>query len=211
MNTARGPLRNCSITLLGSVGGHPAARVRDWVANLGGVCGPQITPATTHLVVPPEDWRNSTQLVLDAQVLIENRRSIKIVSTEWLEDSLLNSTKKKEGPYILKRCHKSSNAGLNQSSIYSGPRSHSGLLAEVFHESTDKYADPGEIKKLEKKIEEERRIRRELEEEEKREKEAEKTRKRQQQAELFAKGSKKARNEIFSGKATCHFAGKIFY
>lgn len=74
------------------------------------------------------------------------------------------------------------------------PRSHKGMMAQVFEESTNQYVNAKEAAAIKKKQENERRIAEELAEEERKEKEAKKA------AAAFKKGAKKCRNEIFSGE-----------
>ena len=74
------------------------------------------------------------------------------------------------------------------------PKSHKGMMAQVFEESTNQYVNAKEAAAIKKKQENERRIAEELAEEERKEKEAKKA------AAAFKKGAKKCRNEIFSGE-----------
>lgn len=79
--------------------------------------------------------------------------------------------------------------------VVDGPKSHKGLMAQVFQESTDKYVNQAEAAAIKRKQEYERRIADQLAEEERKEKEEKK-----KAAAAFKKGAKKCRNEIFSGE-----------
>ena len=113
-----------------------------------------------------------------------------------------NKTKKKEGPYLWEKLdaslHKRDAAQkrAEKANKPKEPKSHVGMLKEVFDESTEKFVSEKERKRVDRQIEEEVRARKAIEEEEKMERHAE----RRKKAELFGRGAKKARNEIFTGE-----------
>ena len=183
--------------------------VTGWISGHGGSSQSQIDNRTTHVMASEKAWRRKDPLVAKALELNRDEgRDIKIVSFDWLEDSVNNKTKKKEGPYLWEKLDASlqkRDAAQKRADKANEPKeqkSHVGMLKEVFDESTEKFVSDKERKRVDRQIEEEVRARKAIEEEEKKERAEE----RKKKAEVFGRGAKKARNEIFTGEyfATCH-------
>jgi hypothetical protein len=197
----RGALNKCSIAIIGKHPEHPLEDIRRWVVRAEGKLSNKINEDTTHLVVDEKNWKEQSRTVRAALNLRAQGCDIKIITFEWLEDSLRTATRKKEGQYLWERGTKpkptaGKKAAKNTSNRKSGePRTHAGLIVEVFQEYTDPFIDRREVEEVERRIAEEKRIREQIEKEE-RKVDDEKAK----QAMLFSKAARKARNEIFSGK-----------
>ena len=78
--------------------GDKNEKIRKWVERHGGRVERDITPEVTHLVTSVKAWENGHKVVKRAQ----KQRSVKIVTFDWLEDSLLShsATPKKAEPYL---------------------------------------------------------------------------------------------------------------
>ena len=193
----------CYITPVGTYKDWTPSILYKWISNAGGHLESKITDQTTHLVVHDKAWKNMAEMVKKGlQLNKEEGRDIKIVSYDWLEDSICNKTRKKEGPYRwekLDRARLEREDRKGKGKAVEGPKGHVGLMAEVFQESTEMFVDEKDRRRMERLAEEQRRVRREMEAEEKREREEARKEERRKQAKLFGKGAKKARNEIFSG------------
>ena len=195
-------LQKCNIAVTGQYREYPYAKVSGWISNLGGNASTSVNKATTHLVATEKAWKRQDANVQKALRLIkEEDIDIKIVSFDWLEDSVYNKSKKREGPYLWQKLDASSakkDAAKKREERANQPRrDHVGMMAEVFQESTEGFVDPKEARKVQKEIEEERRVKKHMDEEEKKEKKEEERRKK---AALFGHGAKKARNDIFTGQ-----------
>lgn len=83
--------------------GDTTEKIRKWVKYHGGRVEKDITPEVTHLVASVKAWKNGHKIVKQAQ----KRRSIKIVTLDWLEDSLLShsASPKKVEPYLWSTIH----------------------------------------------------------------------------------------------------------
>ena len=191
-------MNKCYIATAGSY--KDQEKVGGWVRNLGGHLESRITEDTTHVVVSEKGWKNQVAFVKEALDLNEDEdRDVKIVSYDWLEDSANERTKKREDPFLWERLDKASLERWKKARREEGrddggeeKMSHVGMIAEVFHESTDKFLDEKEKGRIDKKIKEDRKIRAEMEAEEKAEK--------RKLANTFQKGAKKARSELISRK-----------
>lgn len=175
------------------------------IAAAGGSYESHVTDRTTHVVASEKAWKRKDANVAKALDLNANGgRDIKIVSFDWLEDTATNKSRKKEGPYLWEKLDASlqkRDAAHRREEKAKEPKSHVGMLKEVFDESTEKYVDERTRKKLDKQLELQKRAEQEVDEEEaKRER-----REAKKKAEAFGKGAKKARNELFTGKSATHF------
>ena len=183
-------------------------------ANGGHYTGTTVTSKTTHVVATPKAWKGQTGAV--KQALEQNRdthRDIKIVSFDWLDDTWRNEKKNNATfPYEWTKLDPKSNtiskgedepgntqkkASGKASKEKGEPKSHAGMVAEAFYESTDQFVDEKTKKDMERKIDQQRRVQKTIEEEERAAKKAEEAKKA---AASFQKGAKKARNDTFSGE-----------
>ena len=197
-------LIKCNIAIAGQYREYPYAKVSGWITNLGGNPSTSVNEKTTHVVASEKAWKRQDASVTKALKLIqEDEVDIKIVSYDWLEDSVNNKSKKREGPYLWQKLDglsaKKDAARKREQKAKEPRKGHVGMMADVFQESTEKFVDPKEARKVEQQIEEERRVKKHLEEEEKKEKKEEERRKK---AALFGHGAKRARNDLFTGE--CH-------
>lgn len=196
-------LLKCNIAIAGQYREYGYDKVSGWIHNLGGSATRTVTKATTHIVATEKAWKRKDAAVATAQQLNEQGGvEIKIVSFDWLEDSVNNKTKKREGPYLWTKLDgtvaKQEAARARQEKAKKA-KSHVGMMAEVLQEGTEQYVDPRQEKATRKQIEREERARKQLEEEGKAEKREEEIKKK---AEAFKHGAKKARNDIFTGTSS---------
>jgi hypothetical protein len=194
-------LLKCNITIAGQYREYGYSKLNGWISNLGGNTSTSVTTSTTHLVATEKAWRRKDAAVKNALRLNkEGEADIKIVSFDWLEDSVNNKTKKREGPYlweIFDATLTKRDAAKACEQKTKRRKDHVGMMAEVFEESTKDYVDPKEAREFERHIEKEKRVQAAMKDEKKR---LEKEQKRLKHAERFKRGVKKARNEIFSGE-----------
>lgn len=204
----------CYITNVGYYQEWTPNNISTRVNSNGGHYQQKISNETTHLVVTPKAWKAQGTVVKHALELNrDSGRDIKIVSFDWLDDSWNNENRKNETPYQWEKLDPKSKdpkgndepkkvqkANGKQTKEVEGPKSYVGMMAEVFQESTDKFVDATEKKRIEKQIESARRVRAEMEKEEREEREL-KDKEKEKTAATFQKGAKKARNDIFSGRS----------
>ncbi|OCL09245.1 hypothetical protein AOQ84DRAFT_388320 [Glonium stellatum] len=98
----KNPLSKYTIVATGDFGSHSYGDMKRWVENNGGTWATSVTARTTHLICSKEHWKKKAPLVKAAQ----RDPDIKIVTFDWLEDSLLKSTHKREKPYMWKTIEK---------------------------------------------------------------------------------------------------------
>ncbi|KAJ5975730.1 hypothetical protein N7481_009437 [Penicillium waksmanii] len=86
-------IRLCSVGKL-----QDADKIPQWVRANGGDYTKSIDSRTTHLVTTKEAYKQNVEAVKEAKSL----KNVKIVSFDWLEDSLLSKTRRplKETPYL---------------------------------------------------------------------------------------------------------------
>ncbi|CAL5871706.1 uncharacterized protein PFLUO_LOCUS5959 [Penicillium psychrofluorescens] len=74
-------------------------KIPQWVRNNGGQYSKEMHTGVTHLITTKETFLKDTPAVLEAKDL----KRVKIVSFDWLEDSLLSKSKRprNEAPYLL--------------------------------------------------------------------------------------------------------------
>ncbi|KAI3230120.1 hypothetical protein DTO012A9_8456 [Penicillium roqueforti] len=82
-------------------------KIPQWIRANGGQFSRDVNPRVTHLIATKEAFKSHAVPVETAQ----NIGTVKIVSYDWLEDSLLSDTRrpKPEGPYLLKNLMKPEN------------------------------------------------------------------------------------------------------
>ncbi|KAF7502874.1 hypothetical protein GJ744_004969 [Endocarpon pusillum] len=64
-------------------------KIRLWVINNGGTFSTELNDAVTHLVCSKKAWKSYPDIVRDAR-----RQHVKVISLDWLEDSLLSSSRR---------------------------------------------------------------------------------------------------------------------
>ena len=206
-------LAKCAIVISGSYKDVPAPKVSGWATNLGARVHSSVNASTTHVVASKKAWERKDAAVQTAlKYNQDGAADIYIVSFDWLEDSVNNRSKKKEGPYLwekLDAAHNKAAKKAEKAEAVKGAKSGPGMMHEVLQGGTEGYVDERDRKKVERQIEEERRVKKQMEEEEKREKEEAKAREKRKKAEVYAKGAKKARNEIFTGDSSFLFRANV--
>lgn len=199
-------LAGCTISLFGrnpAWKGDQHNKVAGWLNNLSGKLNTSFGPNTTHLIVSKKRWDEDPKPAVLQKALDEmaRGRDLKIVTFEWLEDTLNAQSRKREGPYEFVRMEEAAakvsakNKKAAEKEEKRAAKSVPGILSEVFHESTAKFVDPIEKEKLDRKLEREKEERRARDMEAK----EEKVRRRKEQAKIFARGANKARSHLMSG------------
>ncbi|KAJ5771319.1 uncharacterized protein N7511_003370 [Penicillium nucicola] len=86
-------------SMTGKFEGEIGEKIPQWIRANGGDFSRDINPRVTHLITTEEAFRENVEPVDNA-----NKIGIKIVTYDWLDDSLLSLTRrpKGEGPYLLK-------------------------------------------------------------------------------------------------------------
>ncbi|KAF2452971.1 hypothetical protein BDY21DRAFT_375163 [Lineolata rhizophorae] len=96
----KNPLSPFTIAISGDFGeARSHENVKRWIENNGGKYATAITKDTTHLICTREHYKRKVTMVKQA----EQHKHIKIVTFDWLEDSLLSCTRKREGRYLLQK------------------------------------------------------------------------------------------------------------
>lgn len=195
-------LRKCSIAVAGNVvltSNGSWDDMKRWITNAGGRLTRIIESDTTHLVVDEKLWKAQADIVGKALATKYAQLPIKIVSADWLSQSLFQQTKKKEGAYLWEKLDKASlpskkKAKQAQKEIKER-RPPGGILGAALKQHTDETL--GKIRTAKQSNDEKDR--------EAEEKRSERERKRKLSREdakaIFQLGTKKARNEIFSGES----------
>lgn len=211
-------LNGCYITTLGSYQNWQPSEIARWIKNQGGRFEARVSESTTHLIVSEKEWKSQSKPI--PQVLQQNGatdRKIKIVSFDWLHESLHHKTKRSEAPFrwekidpkSMKKTKHSMNVHEDEpvkeySPVVRGPKNHTGMMAEVFHGSTDHFVPEQEKRRIDKEIELQKAAQEQIEREDREAKELAAKEEAKKAAEVFKKGAKKARNEIFSGAPSNH-------
>lgn len=178
-------------------------KLSGWLSHLSGRLT-SFSEQTTHLVVSKKRWtENPKPPVVETALQAKSQgRDIKIVTFDWLEDCLNSQSRKREVPYEWE-VRDAQDAKRNGKAPK--PKSAPGIMAEMFHESTEGFVDPEEKRKLEKQLEKEREIRKAKEQEER----EEIIRQRKEKNKLFARGAKKAKDQLMTGELCCAFWPRI--
>lgn len=205
-------LKKCHIVAVAPLKeGWDARQVKAWVENAGGriTFQPKVNEQTTHVVVGEKKWRQQDDFVLNVlEYKKETGQHIDVVDYAWLDESLIKKTKKRESSHSWEKNDKiimeaRRRADKEQAKLEKArnPRTTSGLMKEVFTDSTDAYVDEKEKRRVERRMIEEEKLRKEAEEEKK--KEAERIREQmrvKEVAAVFRRTVQKSRNELLSGE-----------
>ncbi|KAF2102650.1 hypothetical protein NA57DRAFT_71639 [Rhizodiscina lignyota] len=98
-------LKNYIIAATGDFGqARSHDNLRRWVEANGGKWASTVTKLVTHLIVSKDHWKRQVAAVRAALRI----KQCKIVCYDWLEDSLQNKGRKREGPYLWKNKEKES-------------------------------------------------------------------------------------------------------
>ncbi|KAI7568127.1 hypothetical protein KC316_g12356, partial [Hortaea werneckii] len=174
---------------------------------------------TTHIVCSETTWRNKPVIVQAALAANEKaetsgsgRKPVKIVSPDWLQDTLLGAHKpSSDGAYswlklaklqeaqearverIVERAERELEKGSSGKGRGGGGRQQQSMMAEVLQDATDPYLGEDDRAELERQAQMERKeeMRRKVQEGIAKEREKE-------QAAIARKAAKKARNAVFS-------------
>lgn len=186
-------------------------KVKEWVDHAGGkiTFQPEVDEQTTHIVIGEKKWRQQDGFVMS--VLDHKQQTgqqIDIVNYDWLEKSLEKRSKKREGPYCWEKMDKNMMRARHRSEKEqakldkaNNPRTTSGLMKEVFTDSTDAFVDEKEKRRMERRMIEEEKLRKEAEDEKKQAYQRQRDQMRVKEvAAVFRRGVQKSRNELLSGK-----------
>ncbi|KAI9843227.1 MAG: hypothetical protein M1838_002723 [Thelocarpon superellum] len=100
----KNPLRNLQIGLTGDFGAPRShENMRRWIENNGGTFTDTVDKHTTHLISSWEAYKSKAPAVRKA---VKLGGSLRIVSFDWLEDSLLRGACKRERQYLLSTLEK---------------------------------------------------------------------------------------------------------
>ncbi|OJJ49922.1 hypothetical protein ASPZODRAFT_22632 [Penicilliopsis zonata CBS 506.65] len=93
------PFSQITASSVGSFGDN-GDKIPQWIRANGGFYSRDISEGTTHLIATKEAFKRNVEAVQQAK-----QHKVKIVSYEWLEDSLLSKSRrpKREGPYLLEK------------------------------------------------------------------------------------------------------------
>lgn len=112
------PLKRFAIAITGDFGEtRTHDKMRQWIEANGGTFAPKISAEVTHLVCSKEHYKKSVTMGTYAywfRKLITHTcalpvqqaraiKSLKVVTFDWLEDSLMKGSRKWEKPYLLSR------------------------------------------------------------------------------------------------------------
>ncbi|MCJ1432784.1 hypothetical protein MMC27_002141 [Xylographa pallens] len=89
--------KKCIIALTGGFD-KPFATIKKWIELQGGQCALKIGPNVTHLVCSEDHFKKGVAMVQQARKL----KKCKIVTWDWLEDSLLAKRPLRTGEFLLK-------------------------------------------------------------------------------------------------------------
>lgn len=169
---------------------YPLDKVPTYIQNLGGVFTAKFTDKTTHLVVSEKVWKAQSGVIDDARAAIEAGRKIRVLRPEWLFNTLLTGKKHKESQYQWVMAGKDGSQMSIGGEGVKMASSSSGLMEEVFRESTDMHLGAKERRQVEKQFEADQAIALEqLKEKDKAKKEAQIERREQEKA-LLGKSKK---------------------
>ncbi|KAM0805679.1 hypothetical protein BDR22DRAFT_968894 [Usnea florida] len=93
------PLKRLTIAVTGDFGEQRSVeQMRRWIHVNGGTFAYDVSAEVTHLVCSKEHFKKSVTMVQKARQL----RTVKIVSWDWLEDTLMKEHPMKESEYLLR-------------------------------------------------------------------------------------------------------------
>ncbi|KXG49135.1 uncharacterized protein PGRI_030050 [Penicillium griseofulvum] len=100
----RKPFQRIHASIVGKFEDGVGEKIPQWIRANGGQFSRDVNPRVTHLIATKEAFKSNAVPVQTAK----KNSTIKIVSYDWLEDSLLSATRrpKPEGPYLLKNLMK---------------------------------------------------------------------------------------------------------
>ncbi|KAM5437298.1 hypothetical protein McanMca71_001091 [Microsporum canis] len=89
--------KNVTLSVIGEFG-PKADKFKQWVEANGGKFSKEVNDQVTHLLSTKEAFKRANTVVRAAKRI----KGLKIVSSDWLEDSLLSKSRrpKREGPYL---------------------------------------------------------------------------------------------------------------
>ncbi|KAE9962379.1 hypothetical protein BLS_000416 [Venturia inaequalis] len=97
----KNPFNGFTIASTGDFGKQRTAEaIKRWVENNGGRYVTKVDENVTHLVCSAECWKSQSAMVQAAK---RYPKKIKIVTYDWLEDSLMSQARKREGEYLIKK------------------------------------------------------------------------------------------------------------
>ncbi|KAF2721914.1 hypothetical protein K431DRAFT_312109 [Polychaeton citri CBS 116435] len=187
-------------------------KLKGWIKHAAGKHQQKLTDKATHLVVSREAWEKRLDIVQRAlqtnQYNQEDGRSqrIKIVSWDWLDDSLVKKVRRPEGPYDFEKMerrqqHESWNtekAAGRQQNLVDGPNNVAGLMREVFRKETERPFTEQERMTMEEEDKASMRERLRIQKEQKTEVELLRRQFREEHHSVFLKGVKRARDELMT-------------
>ncbi|KAJ5493839.1 hypothetical protein N7463_009926 [Penicillium fimorum] len=96
----RKPFQRIHASIAGKFEDGVGEKIPQWIRANGGQFSRDVNSRVTHLIATKEAFKNNAVSVETAKKI----STVKIVSYDWLEDSLLSATRrpKPEGPYLLK-------------------------------------------------------------------------------------------------------------
>ncbi|CAG8908125.1 unnamed protein product [Penicillium egyptiacum] len=98
------PFQSIRASIVGKFQDGIGEKIPQWIRANGGQFSREVSPRVTHLIATKEAFKTHAAPVESAKKI----GTVKIVSYDWLEDSLLSTTRrpKPEGPYLLKNLMK---------------------------------------------------------------------------------------------------------
>ncbi|KAL6715479.1 hypothetical protein ACLMJK_006440 [Lecanora helva] len=94
----KNPFKNLSIAITGDFGEKRGPeKMKEWIQVNGGKFAPEISSNVTHLICSKRHYKENVTMVQQARRL----RSVKIVSFDWLEDSLMSRMRRNEREYLM--------------------------------------------------------------------------------------------------------------
>ncbi|KAJ5158223.1 uncharacterized protein N7500_007874 [Penicillium coprophilum] len=98
------PFQRIHASIAGKFEDGVGEKIPQWIRANGGQFSRDVNSRVTHLIATKEAFKNNAVSVATAKKI----NTVKIVSYDWLEDSLLSATRrpKPEGPYLLKNLMK---------------------------------------------------------------------------------------------------------
>ncbi|KAJ5188284.1 hypothetical protein N7472_007298 [Penicillium cf. griseofulvum] len=120
------PFQRIHASIVGKFEDGVGEKIPQWIRANGGQFSRDVNPQVTHLIATKEAFKNNTVPVQTAK----KNSTVKIVSYDWLEDSLLSATRrpKPEGPYLLKNLMKPEKKEVMKKNVT--PKS-SGAVKEI--------------------------------------------------------------------------------